>query len=1327
MSQLRAKYLPDNTINDIIQDALTKYAFKNAPPSIYKLKWCLNGIYLAQQKNTDTCDILRSRDGYITPKYPSYKQLTFTDQLECLDFFNKNQFDSISKNLYHRLFSITFPEYLNTNINNVNVFWVDHKELEKDIEVGACMSPLSLSILKMILPKTYETNIEQLNNEYKKAKDKQSPQPLKVFQFKLLDRFLSFLSAKGYLSIAQIRKKKNTVNFRGYHINLTFNSLNAWLSHVVLSFIQTGWLTYLKPKMRVFEKDEEHDVEGTILAHEDGFLYILNAFSPSMCRAYVTAFFLDRKRIAAEQDKKRRNEQGITRNENPQVYVNKINVISDTFKYTIQLDNMSTKASANDYLLGNASSISTPGIRIINVRESSVLYTAADRKKLCYDLKKVKGQVIQISTSTKRCHLKILNDLFPPTSNIDSRHMTHKIADIVWSYLHPSAVSQSLDRISIKKRVDNVNKIFRLIVTGTNMVVTLLAFHMYLGHTRSSVIYNEILATGVLLLNSIDQHRVLKSLSSCYRRTSVSRNGTRLSPEDVSSLVYWELAYGRSLNVSDWAKEKENRCTRTCHISSVSYDPKQQSITRNTMDTKPDAAFYTMLEEEIVSIANILVPERPVKESFFSFCQRRQEWTASGSSSGATITLPLGDPLIDKKSAYARKHQTDSTSVKLKVGKRGFYESITAGAMSNYLHLDKPKELAVASEKMENGKSRAIYSVVPNHYAINTYATHGLEERLYLVPGLEKGLSGVKEYAQQRRRALITHDDNIECTMLDYADFNIQHTPEAQHTIFSVFARTGLDRGFHPDWVKANNWVAEAKFNQKVVFPHVSGEYDVKQGMFSGTRSTDLINTILNLAYFNVAKRQVKEIFSLQPLDLYSVHQGDDVWISNKSKHWAALLYRVMQCMGFVFQPSKQMFGTRRGEFLRVLYADGLAVGYAARVMTNYILRPVQGSVSIDIAEWAQTLSNSYSVMARRGFFNSYLNILYDNDIYYWVKVRAHIRDKKPIIIPDAIIMTPCDLGGLGASRPGFSYQHNKQIAPIPQYSSQVPLSASKIPSHMTDDWINYVCKKLPPNCREINVNVLRMGMLFCNYADVLADIGNSKFRVKYKEEWSSWLTHNGAAYRNDSIEWMYKVPASLKSETNASILCTELTDVYELAKMHKYPKPRCEPLSIYGTAVVANLTTDSRTPARYMFSSTDILARISARSLFKSVEATAKSLGLTKIQAIRWILSENASNSMVDPEKRALLDVVLDSDRSDVLELLTSGSFGWLSPFLQLIHPGIVINAYNEAKQCAIASSFAMGKTISIYDMVKQANLIALQFIRCWYLSSMPFTKISF
>ena len=127
------------------------------------------------------------------------------------------------------------------------------------------------------------------------------------------------------------------------------------------------------------------------------------------------------------------------------------------------------------------------------------------------------------------------------------------------------------------------------------------------------------------------------------------------------------------------------------------------------------------------------------------------------------------------------------------------------------------------------------------------YVIRKLEPRLYRVNGVESGLSGLDEVAGMVRRVRLMEQGGYECTMVDYADFNYQHPLWAQSTLFRRLAVRFERLLVHPDVMKAANWCADALLNQWCIFPGESEPVRITQGMFSGCRGTNFINTLLLL------------------------------------------------------------------------------------------------------------------------------------------------------------------------------------------------------------------------------------------------------------------------------------------------------------------------------------------------------------------------------------------------------------------------------------------------------------------------------------------------
>lgn len=202
----------------------------------------------------------------------------------------------------------------------------------------------------------------------------------------------------------------------------------------------------------------------------------------------------------------------------------------------------------------------------------------------------------------------------------------------------------------------------------------------------------------------------------------------------------------------------------------------------------PDEEFYDRFRVKMNAIMQVLVRDCHDPEDYRSFNTRRHEWCVAGSSGGEKIWVP-DDSALAKHSGNPTSYHAD---------KRSYMESITVDEMCSWLD-DEPREFAKGTEKHENGKIRPIYGVDVKHYTISCYATAGLEERMHLIEGLEKGLTGLKEFVCMQKKSSITIGHQHQCSMLDYADFNIQHSNKAQAILFEELAKVGEEKGYHAE------------------------------------------------------------------------------------------------------------------------------------------------------------------------------------------------------------------------------------------------------------------------------------------------------------------------------------------------------------------------------------------------------------------------------------------------------------------------------------------------------------------------------------------------
>lgn len=288
--------------------------------------------------------------------------------------------------------------------------------------------------------------------------------------------------------------------------------------------------------------------------------------------------------------------------------------------------------------------------------------------------------------------------------------------------------------------------------------------------------------------------------------------------------------------------------------------------------------------------------------------------------------------------------------------------------------------------------------------------------------------------------------------MIDYADFNKQHTLEAQSIVFESLANRYRDVNANLDLIRSAEWCAKALLNQWCLFPQDDRSVKITQGLFSGGRATSFLNTILNVAYYKVAEVQAEKQLLLVPINLYRVHQGDDVWISNDSRLWATAVYNMMRNMGFEFQPSKQLFDDRRGEYLRVLYTEKGTRGYLGRATVGLLIRPLQSASYLSPQEKAASLNDQICTLYRRKLSAEACEILWYAIVPHALKSKTF--DNEVFSIPWWVAVKPMVSGGLGIAPPTMACLEVAFTPPIPPFKLEATQLAKILPSYMSKSFV---------------------------------------------------------------------------------------------------------------------------------------------------------------------------------------------------------------------------------------------------------------------------------
>lgn len=661
-------------------------------------------------------------------------------------------------------------------------------------------------------------------------------------------------------------------------------------------------------------------------------------------------------------------------------------------------------------------------------------------------------------------HLECIHKLFPAATMADAKRTNISLQFLIYYLMR-------------KGSIDLMNKVFTCFPLGTPESVITMHTICAMGNPEYERFSQLMMADQACCLSAAQYFAYAKSVGIAARRCSHWVDGFKLNVQQVCHLSYWEMCTGRSGHVSDWEQEKTNRCTDPIYLKDAS-----QEIPC-TKDTNED--ILSILKQALLVIMRKIIVGN-YDESFSRFAGRRQTWCTHGSASGKYLVVHKERIRMDKKAVF---------------------ESTTAEEMIAWLKRI-PAIYAVGSEKNETGKARSIYGTDVESYTILSYLMEGIENKLNNVEGLESGLTGIMNLMAINKRMTESTRWGNHFTMVDYADFNLQHTLDAQYAMFDAMAIVLKEVGAHEDKIAAAVWAANASLNQWARFPGETGYRRIKQGMFSGIRTTDFMNTILNLAYFNTAQRILESHRAPVPTNLHHLHKGDDVWISNGNPTWAAMTYVCMQCMGLEFQDSKQLLSREEGEFLRVRYAKGEMYGYLCRAIGALIERPLQGQDNTIAGEHLQSMCSQLAILHRRGLSQEACSDLWEVMLLQW----AHFEDVKgnKITIPRHIFETRHENGGLDIGPPMTYATLGQSSTPMPTVPPPKPTAASILEQHMTNDYIIFLSEFVGG---QYNAEAVRQSIHENNTAALVTTL--DKRRV-IKE------------HANNMVVWMKVAPSSV-------------------------------------------------------------------------------------------------------------------------------------------------------------------------------------------------------
>jgi len=700
-----------------------------------------------------------------------------------------------------------------------------------------------------------------------------------------------------------------------------------------------------------------------------------------------------------------------------------------------------------------------------------------------------RGRQLRVAATT------YLGAVWPPTCEVDYAKMgTHpRFLFEVWLGVadwHPDAVGAGA-RSWTKIMLDALDEVLLRCPVGTPEPMAMHAALLGLQNEAAKPLIGYATDHKLWSLPSLQRSEAFKLVSTCVRAYGrLPGHCTRLTGDELLASMGWEYGRGRYTMHSDREKELRERSRATGHL-------RVTEIFANAAKTNPegvfghadaDPMFYEMLSEELMDVAAEVISPHNIKRSIKDHLIERHEWLASGSARNSEVS-------IDGE-VYRGSKRT--------VGERLSSEELYARIVNAY-----PSEHGTGSEKHENERARLLLSVPEEHYYITSIVTCGIETRLHRVPGIEKGLTGLDRMIGEVKKM---RDAGGTRTVMDadYANFNIQHTPEAMRAVFESFLRVGMRMGACSDWIWCVNWVIKSielrSFDFIGCLGHDATKYRARQGMFSGTRATDVYNTILNRAFFGVALKVLQTQFGVSPRAIYHVHQGDDIHMSCEYVSAAVGVWLMLRLMGLDMQKNKQLLGAGCAEFLRVMYVDGRGRGIPARALINLLLKPLQSSDGDEPLETIPAMFDTVQVLRRRGLSLISCQVIYEDQLRLCSRISLKARDYGAPTVPRVLIYGCRLQGGFGMSPPGYRPVALPRSCVLPHLGVEFPAGVfSKLPCNMANDWVRSLSRRAGQI--EIDAVALRTAAASANYSGVL----RQAFRIRTRRiTYKNWCYSGG-------------------------------------------------------------------------------------------------------------------------------------------------------------------------------------------------------------------------
>jgi len=291
----------------------------------------------------------------------------------------------------------------------------------------------------------------------------------------------------------------------------------------------------------------------------------------------------------------------------------------------------------------------------------------------------------------------------------------------------------------------------------------------------------------------------------------------------------------------------------------------------------------------------------------------------------------------------------------------------------------------------------------------------------------------------------------------DYKDFNFLHTIPDMQSFWQMIKRATSGLEGPGKWAGLNyaghvarlaDWLCDALNHMYV--REVAGDgkfHHILRSLWSGWRTTSVINNTFNKVYGRVLSRVCADIIGYDPIER-ARRNGDDSDAAVASVTAGLFYLAMMSYSGLEAQPSKQLLGVDESEYTRVTYRDGCAYAPIARGIASFVSSDLQAP-AIDVGvEYIKGTNEALHALVRRGARADKIDEVRSELLMTWATQRFTDEDGSShsvTLANEEILYVPVAEGGFGCSHfASPSAVRLVQPKPWPQARARWELPKSK-------------------------------------------------------------------------------------------------------------------------------------------------------------------------------------------------------------------------------------------------------------------------------------------